>query len=55
MKKLLVICVLFTCTASFAAVAASQYFIACNKVWKIDAKASNAEVLYWMDVIEAGC
>lgn len=55
MKKLFIICAIFAYTASYAATTAYQYFIACNKVWAIDANASQAEVLYWMDQIESTC
>lgn len=54
MRKLFVIFAVVASIASYAA-ATHQYFYACNKLWKIDANASEAEVLYWMDKIEAEC
>lgn len=55
MRKLFVIFAVVASMASYAATTAYQYFYACDKVWAIDANASEAEVLYWMDVIEASC
>jgi hypothetical protein len=56
MKKILLFSLLlFTCVVIYAGEAQWQYFIACDRVWAIDSRASTAEVLYWMDTIEAGC
>lgn len=55
MRKLFVIFAVVASMASYAATTAYQYFYACDKVWAIDANASEAEVLYWMDVIEVSC
>ncbi|ADV43217.1 hypothetical protein [Bacteroides helcogenes] len=55
MRKLFIICAIFVSTVAVAAPAAYQYFVACGQLYKIDANASEAEVLHWMDQIEATC
>ncbi|MDO5421843.1 MAG: hypothetical protein Q4F50_17560 [Bacteroides sp.] len=55
MRKLFIIFAIVVSMTSYAATTAYQYFYACKQVWAIDANASTAEVLYWMDKIEANC
>ncbi len=46
MRKLFVIFAIVVSVVSYAATTAYQYFYACDRVWAIDANASEAEVLY---------
>lgn len=55
MRKLFVILAIVASITTYAARAAYQYFYACDRTWAIDANASDAEILFWMDVIEANC
>lgn len=54
MKKLL-LCAIFILIAARAFATDWQYFIACDKLWAIDANATTEEILYWIDVIESDC